>query len=500
MGRGGSLDRFAVAKVIVVGAGVGGLACAIELAARGDTVEVFERHGQAGGKIRTQEVDGARINAGPTVLTLPWVFEELFASAGEDFRAAVPIERAEVVARHAWSDGTTLDLYDDAARSEEAIGSLFGAADAKAFREFQRDTKRMFDISDTYFLRDQRMTVGGIVRRFGGAGLATLASLESHRTMWQALVRRFRSPRLRQLFGRYATYVGSSPFEAPGTLNLITYAESQGVFRAEGGLRGVVTAMEALATKLGVRVHYGAHVESIVVKGGRARGVRTAEGEHAADAVTFNGDVSALGSGLLGPASKRAARSTPKNLRSLSAFTITLRGEARGPKLLHHNVFFGDDYPGEFRALMGEERVPDDPTVYVCAQDRADGPGEGGLERFLVVVNAPPTGDRPQRWGRAAKDAARSATETALARAGLSFRETARLETTPLEFEALSPGAGGSLYGPRSKGPRAVLARAAATTKIRGLYLAGGSVHPGAGVPMAAQSGRLAATKILADR
>lgn len=489
-----------MAKVIVVGAGVGGLACAIELAARGDAVEVLERHGQAGGKIRTQEVDGAQINAGPTVLTLPWVFEELFAAAGEDFRRAVPIERAEVVARHTWSDGATLDLYDDGARSADAIGTMFGAADASAFRAFQDDAKRMFDISDTYFLRDQRLTVGGIFKRFGGAGLATLASLESHRTMWQALVRRFRAPRLRQLFGRYATYVGSSPFEAPGTLNLITYAESQGVFRAEGGLRGVIAGMEALATKLGVRFRFRTPVESIVVRGGRARGVRTAEGEHTADVVAFNGDVSALGSGLLGAAGARAARPTPKDLRSMSAFTITLRGEARGPELLHHNVFFGDDYPAEFRALIGEERVPDDPTVYVCAQDRADGPGEGGLERFLVVVNAPPTGDRAERWGNAAKDAARAATEAVLGRAGLSFRETARVETTPLDFDALFPGAGGSLYGPRSKGPRAVLSRVAATTKIRGLYLAGGSVHPGAGVPMAAQSGRLAAAKILADR
>ncbi|MEM1415147.1 MAG: FAD-dependent oxidoreductase, partial [Myxococcota bacterium] len=319
---------------------------------------------------------------------------------------------------------------------------------------------------------------------------------------WQALVKRFDAPRLRQLFGRYATYVGSSPFEAPGTLNLIAFAEAQGVFRAKGGLRAVVAAMEALARELGVRFRHGTHVEEILVHRGRARGVRTAEGEHRADAVVFNGDVSALGRGLLGGSCRKAARPTAPDARSLSAFTVAIRGRVQGAELLHHNVFFSDDYRAEFRDLLGGGRVPEAPTVYVNAQDRAEGAPPEGLEaeRFLVLVNAPPNGDRPERWGHATVERIRRLTDTMLERAGLRFVEDARLETTPVEFDRRFPGTGGSLYGPRSKGPSAVLSRVAAATKIGALYLAGGSVHPGAGVPMAAQSGRLAAEKVRADR
>ncbi|HJL04121.1 MAG TPA: phytoene desaturase family protein [Polyangiaceae bacterium LLY-WYZ-15_(1-7)] len=485
--------------MIVVGAGVGGLACAIDLARSGCRVRVLEQRPQPGGKARVVRPGSLGVDAGPTVLTMAWVFDELFDAAGADFRAAVSLERAAVLARHAWPDGVRLDLFDDAARTRDAIGATFGAAEARAYDAFRAQTRRIYAISEPHFIRAQRLTLPGIVKRFGARGLATLASLDSHRTMWAALSKRFAEPKLRQLFGRYATYTGSSPFEAPATLNLVAHVESEGVYRAAGGIGAVVRAMTDLARSLGVEVLAGRPVERIVVERGRAVGV-VSRGEHLpARAVVFNGDVSAIGGGLLGAEAARAVPPTPRALRSLSAITWAMEARPTGFPLLHHNVFFGPRYREEFEDIFDRGRAPEEPTVYVCAQDRGDEPGERGLERVLVIVCAPANGDRPERWGPAERERCTRAMEAALRRVGSTLAPEAQRVTTPVEFAALFPGTGGALYGPRSKGARSVLARRGAKTKLPGLYLAGGSVHPGAGVPMATLSGRLAAERIRAD-
>jgi 1-hydroxycarotenoid 3,4-desaturase len=494
-------------SVVVVGAGVGGLACAIDLASAGARVRVVERAAGPGGKARAVEVGGATVDAGPTVLTMAWAFDELFEAAGASFRGEVALERAEVLARHAWGDGTRLDLYADRARSADAIGAAFGAREARAYLTFCDDGRRMFELSQAAFLRDQRPTVAGIVKRFGAAGLGALARLDGHRTMWRALGQRFGEPKLRQLFGRYATYCGSSPFEAPATLNVVPYVESEGVYRARGGVRQLVAALERLARARGVEFEYGREVGRVLVERGRAAGVALAGGEaRPADAVVFNGDVAALGAGLLGAEAARAAPGGGGGPggRSLSAVTWAVTARAAGLSLSHHNVFFADDYAAEFDALLRRGRVPDEPTVYVCAQDRGDG-GDAGAsggapeERLLVLVNAPATGDAPERWPEPERQRCTTATLRVLRKAGLTLETSASAQTTPVEFHRLFPATGGALYGPRSTGPMAALARAGAATKLPGLYLAGGSVHPGPGVPMAALSGRLAAAQVRAD-
>ena len=443
MNRPGAVDA---PKIIVVGAGIGGLTCAIDLAIGGARVLVLERDDVPGGKARGAEVGGVAMDGGPTVLTMPWVFDELFASAGASFRDDAGLEQATVLGRHGWIDGTQLDLYADAQRSADAIGKLFGAKDARAYLAFQEDGRRLSALSENAFLRSQRPTIVGLVRKFGPAGLTAFARMDGHRSMWRALEQRFASPRLRQLFGRYATYVGSSPFDAPATLNLIAYVESEGVFRAKDGMRGVVRALEQLARARGVELRYGHAVERVTVASGRATGVVVQGEELAADAVVFNGEVSAVGAGLLGEACARAARPTAARARSFSAVTWAMIAKPGGVPLLNHNVFFSEDYAAEFRMLLRERRVPDEPTVYLCAQDRRDtiqdGP-ENALERFLLVVNAPATGDDETRWSDQEKERCTNVTMELLRRSGLTLEATATMQSTPVDFHRRFPATGG---------------------------------------------------------
>jgi 1-hydroxycarotenoid 3,4-desaturase len=245
----------------------------------------------------------------------------------------------------------------------------------------------------------------------------------------------------------------------------------------------------------GATFRYGAEVAEVLVEGGRCAGVRLADGERvAAEAVVANADASALHAGLLGAAAARAVPA-PQGERSLSAVTWCMEARAQGFDLLRHSVFFSDDYRAEFDSIFGQGRLPAEPTTYICAQDRDDLGGQpDGTERLLVLVNAPATHLEPRDIERC-----RQASLDLLTRCGLTLTPTREVMTTPMDFAALFQGTAGALYGQATHGWKASFSRPGTGTRLPGLYLAGGSVHPGAGVPMAAMSGRLAAARVISD-
>ena len=492
-------------RVAVIGAGVGGLVTAARLAHGGLDVTVLERAPRVGGKMREIEAAGARFDAGPTVLTMRWVFDEIFASVGERFEEHVTLVRAERLARHAFADGSVLDLFSDVERSADAVAAFAGAAEARGYRRFCEYTARIYRTVERPFLRSERPSLRTALAAARELGLGALWAIDGHRTLWKALGEFFQDQRLRQLFGRYATYCGSSPFLAPATLNVIAHVEREGVYLVEGGMYRLAEALATLVERAGGRIRTDAHVAEISVATDRDRGVtgvRLASGERIeADAVVLNGDAEALARGLLGGRVARGA-DVPTS-RSLSAITWALRAETRGFPLVRHNVFFSSDYQAEFRALFDRAEVPREPTVYVCAQDRDDeGRFAGGAERLLILINAPPTGDRP---GPDAPQNEVPECETRcfelLARLGLRVDRSGSpaVVTTPRDFERLFPATGGALYGPASHGMTSPLSRGTSRTRVPRLYLAGGSAHPGAGVPMVALSGKLAAASVIED-
>lgn len=490
-------------RVVIIGAGIGGLAAAVDLSARGLDVTLLERGSDPGGKMRTVAVDGSAIDSGPTVLTMRGVFDRLFADAGSRLDDHLDLHPAQLLARHAWSDTERLDLFADRERSEAAIAAFAGPDEARRYRDFRAHAGRTFAALQRSFLEAHRTGPAGLVLGSPPRHWPALLRMRPFGRLWKLVAAHFRDPRLRQLFARYATYCGSSPYRATATLALIAHVEGAGVDLVGGGMTALARALAGQARRGGADLRFDTAVTGVETDGRRATGVHLHDGARLpADAVIANTDVGTLAAGALGPAAAAAVAPYAGGERSLSALTWSLRAETHGFPLAHHNVFFGGDYAAEFADLFRHRRPPRDPTVYVCAEDRADDGGRRGTgpERLFCIVNAPPTGDVASFDDANVADGEARLAAT-LARAGLriDLERAPRTVTTPADFEQLFPATGGALYGRAVHGWRAPFRRPGARSRLPGLYLAGGSVHPGPGVPMTALSGRLAADAVLRD-
>jgi 1-hydroxycarotenoid 3,4-desaturase len=473
---------------------MGGLSAALDLAASGLRVTVIERHPQPGGKMRELVVGDSAIDAGPTVFTMRRVFDELFEQCERSLDDYVGLRHADVLARHSWPDRSRLDLYADVEASAAAIEEFSDQREADAYRRFAGDSQDIFDTLDHSFMRVERPGPVGLTRSLGLAGIPRLVATKPFRSLWSELGSRFRDPRLQQLFGRYATYCGSSPFDSPATLMLIAHAEREGVWYIDGGMRRLADAFVRLLGELGAELRFDSHVTAIEVEHGVAGAVKVnGDTRIEADAVVFNGDAAALTAGLLGDAAKDAQADRTQEQRSLSAITWCMNTRTSGFPLHHHNVFFGSDYRDEFASIFERNSITREPTVYICAQDRG---GEGGTagegaERLLMLINAPAVPMVAADVQRAEDDAFEL-----LNRQGLDVHSDGAKVTAPGDFSKLFPGSDGAIYGWPTHGWYGSFRRAGSATRVPGLYLAGGSVHPGPGVPMVATSGRIAAAAV----
>jgi 1-hydroxycarotenoid 3,4-desaturase len=491
------------ARVVVIGAGIGGLTSACLLAAQGAHVTVLEKEPWVGGKARRVSVDGAEIDGGPTVFTYRDVFDEVFAACGARLDDHVSVTRAEVLARHAWDDRGHLDLFADPEASAAAVAAFAGADAGRGYRAFAAEAARIFGVLEQPFMRgDKASTPLPMMWRMGLGKLPEMLAMRPFDRLWNALGGHFKDPRLQQLFGRYATYCGSSPFAAPATLMLIAHLEARGVWLIEGGIHALARALGDLAEAQGARVRTGTAVAEVLTSSGRVDGVRLVSGEViAADIVICNADPAALATGRFGAEAARAVPALPRGARSLSALVWYAHSATRGFPLTHHNVFFSRDYPREFREIAGGA-TPSEPTVYVCAIDRGaheGAPVPTGRERLQIIVNAPADGDS-HVYSPEERERCTRAMIATLNRCGLTLEDPFPGQLmTPQDWEALFPATGGALYGRASHGWAASFRRQGPRTRLPGLYCAGGATHPAAGVPMAALSGQLAARGIAKD-
>lgn len=475
-------------QLAVIGGGMGGLSTAIEAAGRGVAVTLYERAATLGGKLREVTVGEHRIDSGPTVFTMRWIFDALFGAVDRRLEDYVALHQASTLARHRWQDGSQLDLFAELDRSCDAIAAFSDASNANAYRSFVASSGQIFDTLDHSFMRAMRPGPVQLARNVGLRNVGDLLATKPFRSLWAELNHRFSDPRLVQLFARYATYCGSNPFLAPATLMLIAEAERRGVWYVQGGMQRLAEGLERLLHELGADIQTRSGVDAIE----RQRDgsfVLTVQGQQSPrfDAVVFNGDSQALASGALGETVCRATPARKQSGFSLSAVTWSLTGAISGNELSHHTVLFGSDYRREFQQLWHEQALPDSPTIYICAPELTN---SSVSERPLfLLANAP---SRP--LDEAELEGYTERVQQAIAGHGVTidWGSATAVRTTPNRFAELFPGSRGALYGRPTHGFAGSFSRPGTTTSVPGLFLAGGSVHPGAGVPMATQSGRLA--------
>ena len=505
--------RTAAPEVIVIGGGIGGLSAAIRLRTLGYGVTVLERAATPGGKMRQVLVGGKPFDAGPSVLTLPWVLDELCASAGVIRSDLIRLTPLEPLCRHFFADGTQLDLFNDEppdgrnpseaawARSADEIRRVIGANAAAEYGRFRRHAARIYQAVERPFLLSPIPSNPlGLVLQNRFSDAIGLWRIDARRTLWQALSRFFSDERLRMLFARYATYSGADPFLAPGTLAVIPHVEQGfGVYSIAGGMYRVATALAELLERLGGRIRYGADVSRLVLdeKGQRILAAEVSGERLHADLFVANCDVPQLyqrmldGSRVADRLRQRYDHLPP----SLSAcLHLAVADDAKQLPLCHHNVFFTQDYRHEFDELA--HGPPTDPTIYLCSPDFAQ-----ATQRWFFLTNAPalpPLGTTKQQpaWDDALVSACRQRVIDKLTRHGIDYRLHVGAEAaiTPEDFARLFPSSRGAIYGAAASSRMAAFRRPPNQLPgLANLFCVGGSTHPGAGVPMVMLSAKIVA-------
>ena len=479
----------------VIGAGLGGLSAAARLAHAGLEVHVFERADGPGGKAGTLELGGFTFDAGPSLVTMTDVIEEPFLDCGREPADYLNFTRLEPICNYFWPDGTTLSSHHDV----EAFGREVEASTrdgAEELRRYLRYSQRIYDVAGEQFLFKSISEGSSLLNWSTLKALFKAYRMDVRRTMHRANASFFSDPRMVQLFDRYATYNGSNPYWMPATFNLIQHVEyGLGAHTVEGGIRSIPAALERLAREEGARFHYGTEVERILLDGKRVRGVRTDGGEEGFDAVVSNADVVHTYGSLLGDTGSRPARRYQRLEPSSSALVFYWGVEDTFDQLDVHNILFSPDYREEFRDLFGRKRCPVEPTVYIHVMSKHvpdDAPP--GAEAWFTMVNAPHVAG--QDWEAEVGRTRRAVVERIESTLGIQLEPLIACEEVlaPPDIEQRTTSNRGALYGISSNTRMSAFVRQRNRSKHHpGLYFAGGSAHPGGGMPLAILSGKIAA-------
>ena len=481
---------------IVIGAGIGGIAAAIRAARLGYSVDVFEAASGPGGKLSSFQAGEYRFDRGPSLFTMPQYVDELFELCGEDPRQHFSYTREEVVCRYFWDDGQQLTAYADPQRFSEEAARIFEVPSDRVMDALLAAGNK-YEGAGRIFLEQPLHKVATWASRPVLRSLSKLGSMDLTRTMHEVNERTLRHPRLVQLFDRFATYNGSSPYRAPGVLTVIpSFEHLHGTFIPEGGMYDITSSLVQLAQRQGVCFHFNKRVERVLSAGDRVTGIELQDGTRVpADLLINNADVFGFYDTLL-PEAKKPVR-TLRQERSTSAVIFYWGVRCTFEELGLHNIFFSKNYEAEFAALeVGE--IADDFTIYVNISSKSvEGEGPAGTENWFVMINAPH--DQGQDWEQQLKRLRRSTLAKLSSRLKVDVESRIDEERTwtPAGIASDTGSHLGALYGASSNSKWAAFLRHRNQSRqYKNLYFVGGSVHPGGGVPLALLSAKIASQLI----
>jgi phytoene desaturase len=486
-----------VKHVVVIGGGIGGLAAAIRLARRNYRVTVIEKNEQVGGKMDRWDAEGFRFDTGPTLLTMSFVLEDLLGETGRRLEDHLDLIALDPLCRYFYADGTRLDASADRSAMARRIARLH-EADGRAYARFIDHARGIYEASAEPFLFSGFASLRPLAMLGRARMLPAVFKLDAFRSLDASVSSYFQDSRVRQLFNRFATYTGSSPYRVPATLAVIPYVEFElGGWYVRGGMYRIAEMLESVAREEGVNIVLRRMVARIDLREGRASGVTTADGESiGADAIVCNADALYAYAELFGEARPSGASRYARLPLSTAGFVLLLGVRREFPALAHHNIFFSPDYRREFDDIV-ERGVPsDDPTVYVSISSKTDRDhAPPGCSNLFILVNVPPlTGDGP--WGEDASHY-RGVVLRTLARHGVEIAEEAIVVErvlSPGDFAPRYNAYRGAIYGPSSNGRMAAFLRPPNRARdVRNLFFVGGSSHPGGGVPLVMLSGKIVA-------
>jgi phytoene desaturase len=496
-------------KVAVIGAGLGGLAVAIRLAKAGHKVTVYEANPYAGGKATVYNVKGFRFDAGPSLFTMPQYVEELFALCGEDITQHFAYTRLQHICNYFFEDGTEIIAHSTPEKFAQEIAQKTGDSAANVNR-FLKKSAKIYAVTNGLFIQKSLHRLRTYFSKAALKGYIHLHQIDALTTMSKVVNRYFKDSRTRRIFKRYATYNGSNPYQAPGTLNIIPHLEyGIGAYFPKNGIHSITQALLYLCEKTGVDIKLNTKVKSIVHEGGVVRGlvVSPLSTDHSPqqsvdsrlltvdyNAVISNADVYFTYKHLL--TDVKFPEKILNQPRSSSALIFYWGIDKAYPKLDLHNILFSEDYEAEFDCLFTKKTLYTDPTVYINITSKYkpdDAPT--GCENWFVMINAPHING--QNWD----DLVAQARQNIIAKINRTLHTDiephiiAQKTLDPRGIESITQSYLGSLYGTASNNRMAAFYRHPNFSKqLKGLYFVGGSVHPGGGIPLV-----LSSAKIVAD-
>lgn len=478
-------------KAVVIGAGIAGIATSIRLATAGYQVEVYEANDYPGGKLTYFEQDGFRFDAGPSLFTMPFLVDELFEEAGKTPEHYFSYEQLPIVCNYFYEDGTRLSAYAQPQEFAREVEQKLGVP-AKTLEKHLHNSAEIFEHTHQLFMEQSLHQAKNFMNFEVVKSIANMHKMHIFSTMHEVNQRKLKNPHLVQLFDRYATYNGSSPYKAPGILNIIPHLEhNMGAYLPQGGMHSITQSLYKLAVELGVQFKLGNRVDHIMVENKVAKGIRVNGDEILADVVVSNMDVVPTYRHLLKnePAPEKAL----KQERSSSALIFYWGIGATFPELDVHNILFAQDYKAEFEHLFEHKTHYPDPTVYINITSKKEkGDAPPNAENWFVMVNVP--GNQGQDWDEWIDKTRQNVLDKTSRILGKDIGALIQTEAIldPRSIEQKTSSFQGSLYGSSSNNRYAAFLRHPNfSRKIKHLYFCGGSVHPGGGIPLCLLSAKI---------